>query len=32
MAKNKEIVEGAYASFGQGDIPAALAAMDESIE
>lgn len=32
MATNKEIVEGAYASFAQGDIPAALAAMDESIE
>jgi len=32
MATNKEIVEGAYASFAQGDIPAVLAAMDESIE
>ena len=32
MATNKEIVEGAYASFAQGDVPAALAAMDESIE
>ena len=32
MATNKEIVEGAYASFAQGDVPAALAAMDENIE
>jgi ketosteroid isomerase-like protein len=31
MATNKEVVEGAYASFAQGDVPAALAAMDESI-
>jgi ketosteroid isomerase-like protein len=31
MATNKEIVQGAYASFAQGDVPAALAAMDESI-
>jgi len=31
MATNKEIVEGAYASFAQGDVPAALGAMDESI-
>jgi ketosteroid isomerase-like protein len=32
MATNKEIVQRAYASFAQGDVPAALAAMDESIE
>jgi len=32
MMTNKEIVEGAYASFAKGDIPAALAVMDESIE
>ncbi len=32
MATNKEIVEGAYDSFAQGDVPAALAAMDENIE
>ena len=31
MATNKEIVEGAYASFAQGDVPAALGAMEESI-
>jgi ketosteroid isomerase-like protein len=32
MATNKEIVEAAYASFAQGDVPAVLAAMGESIE
>jgi len=32
MATNKEIVEGAYASFAKGDVPAALAAMDHNIE
>ena len=32
MATNKEIVEGAYASFAKGDVPAALAAMDDNIE
>lgn len=32
MITNKEIVEGAYANFAKGDIPAALAVMDESIE
>jgi hypothetical protein len=32
MATNKEFVETAYANFAQGDVPAALAAMDESIE
>jgi ketosteroid isomerase-like protein len=31
MATNKEIVEGAYSSFAQGDIPAALGAMAEDI-
>jgi ketosteroid isomerase-like protein len=32
MATNKEIVEGAYASFAQGDVPAALAVMADDIE
>lgn len=32
MATNKEIVEGVYASFAQGDVPAVLGAMDEKIE
>jgi ketosteroid isomerase-like protein len=32
MATNKEIVEGAYASFAQGDVPAALGAMAEHIQ
>lgn len=32
MPTNKDIVQGAYANFAQGDVPAALAAMDESIE
>jgi uncharacterized protein len=31
MATNKEIVEGAYASFARGDIPAALGAMTDDI-
>ncbi|MFM2079196.1 MAG: hypothetical protein RJA49_3086 [Actinomycetota bacterium] len=31
MATNKEIVEGVYASFVQGDVPAVMAAMDPSI-
>ena len=31
IATNKEIVEGAYASFAQGDIPAALGAMADDI-
>lgn len=32
MATSKEIVQAAYASFAQGDVPAVMAAMDESIE
>jgi ketosteroid isomerase-like protein len=32
MATNKEIVEAAYASFAQGDVPAALGAMADDIE
>ena len=32
MATNKEIVETAYASFAQGDVPAALGAMAADIE
>ncbi len=32
MATNKEIVEGAYASFAQGDVPAALATMADDIQ
>ena len=32
MATNKEIVERAYASFAQGDVPAALAAMSDDIQ
>ena len=32
MATSKEIVEAAYASFAQGDVPAVLGAMDENIE
>lgn len=31
MTTNKEIIEGAYASFAQGDAPAALAAMADEI-
>jgi uncharacterized protein len=32
MATNKELVEGAYASFALGDIPSALGAMADDIE
>ena len=32
MATNREIVEGAYASFAQGDVPAALGAMADDIQ
>jgi ketosteroid isomerase-like protein len=32
MATSKEIVEGAYASFATGDVPAALAAMADDIQ
>ena len=32
MPTNKEIVEGAYASFAQGDVPAALGVMAEDIQ
>ncbi len=31
MATNKEIVEGVYASFAVGDVPAVLGAMDDNI-
>jgi ketosteroid isomerase-like protein len=32
VATNKEILEAAYASFAQGDIPAVLAVMDPKME
>jgi ketosteroid isomerase-like protein len=32
MATNKEIVEGVYASFAVGDVPAVLGAMDQNIQ
>jgi len=32
MATNKEIVEGVYASFAQGDVPAILGAMADDIQ
>ena len=32
MATNKEIIESAYASFANGDIPGVLAVMDPKIE
>jgi ketosteroid isomerase-like protein len=32
MATNKEIVEGVYASFALGDVPAVLGAMDQNIQ
>lgn len=32
MATNTEIVEGAYASFAKGDVPAALGAMADNIQ
>jgi ketosteroid isomerase-like protein len=32
MTTNKEIVESAYASFAQGDVPAVMGAMAENIE
>jgi len=32
MVTNKEIVESAYASFAQGDVPAALGAMADDIQ
>src|ERR1700750_3106797 len=32
MATNKEIIERAYASFGNGDIPAALGAFADDIQ
>ena len=31
MATNREIIESAYASFGQGDVPGALAAFADDI-
>jgi ketosteroid isomerase-like protein len=32
MPTNKEIVDAAYASFAEGDVPAVLAMMDPNIE
>jgi uncharacterized protein len=32
MATNKEVVEGAYASFARGDVPAALGVMADNIQ
>ena len=32
MATNRDIVEGAYASFAQGDVPAVLGAMADDIQ
>jgi hypothetical protein len=32
MATNREIIESAYASFGQGDVPGALAAFADDIQ
>lgn len=32
MATSKDIVEGAYASFAQGDVPAVLGAMADDIQ
>ena len=32
MPTNKEIVEGVYASFAQGDVPAVLGAMADDIQ
>ena len=32
MAANREVVERAYAAFGQGDIPALLDLLDEGVE
>lgn len=32
MATNKEIVEGVYGSFAQGDVPAVLGAMSDEIK
>jgi uncharacterized protein len=32
MATNKEIIEGAYASFATGDVPAALGVMADDIQ
>lgn len=32
MATNKEIVQGVYASFAKGDVPAVMAAMADNIE
>ena len=32
MPTNKEIIEGAYASFAQGDVPAALGVMADNIQ
>jgi ketosteroid isomerase-like protein len=32
MATNREIIEGAYASFAQGDVPAVLGAFADDIQ
>ncbi len=32
MATNSEIIEGAYASFAEGDVPAALGVMADDIQ
>ena len=32
MATNREIIEGAYANFAQGDVPAALGAFADDIQ
>ena len=32
MPTNKQIIQGAYQAFGEGDIPKVLAVMDDKIE
>ena len=32
MATNKQIIQGAYQAFAEGDVPKALALMDDKIE
>ena len=32
MTTNREIIEGAYANFAKGEVPAALAAMADDIQ
>jgi hypothetical protein len=31
MPTNKQIIQGAYQAFGEGDVPKVLALMDEKI-